>query len=332
MPSTTSSPVSSTTTTLAKSSAAGATAAATPSSSTILYARLFDALEPSAIDQILLQLAASAMRMGGHRYGAFLDAAATAAKCAIYTTYLEQGQNLRKTGGLHHVEPKRVKAIVQEIDGALNEGKLLKTLGSQEPRYLIRFPHLWMQQYPWESSQPRLLTNRLTLGEKQKIEETLPDDLPDACLLNSFQFMELIELLHMKSQDHLPPDRRMPLSEALAEHIKLRLLYSGTVLQIDSPWGLPFYALARTSYSPKGEQERAYVVIEDVARFFRLMQVWVDEKPGVMRALEAFDVDPENKQQALGELDKFLQDWADKYHVEGGEPMIMQLVVGDRED
>lgn len=304
----------------------------TSSSSSALYAKLFDALEPSAIDQILLQLAASAMRMGGHRYGAFLDAATTAAKCAIYTTYLEQGQNLRKTGGLHHVEPKRVKAIVQEIDAALNEGKLLKTLGSQEPRYLIRFPHLWLQQYPWQANQPRLLTNRLTLGEKQKIEETLPDDLPDACLLNSFQFMELIELLHMKSQDHLPPDRRMPLSEALAEHIKLRLLYSGTVLQIDSPWGLPFYALARTSYSPKGEQERAYVVIEDVARFFRLMQVWVDEKPGVMRALEAFDIDPEKREEAIQELDRYVQTWADKYHVEGGDPMIMQLVVGDRED
>lgn len=330
MPSTTSSPVPSTTTTLP--AAPLTVTAGNPHSTGVLYARLFDALEPSAIDQILLQLAASAMRMGGHRYGAFLDAAATAAKCAIYTTYLEQGQNLRKTGGLHHVEPKRVKAIVQEIDGALNEGKLLKTLGSQEPRYLIRFPHLWLQQYPWKPNQPRLLTNRLTLGEKQRIEETLPKDLPDACLLNSFQFMELIELLHMKSQDHLPPDRRMPLSEALAEHIKLRLLYSGTALQIDSPWGLPFYALARTSYSPKGEQERAYVVIEDVARFFRLMQVWVDEKPGVMRALEAFDVDPAKKTQALGELDKFLQDWADKYHVEGGEPMIMQLVVGDRED
>jgi hypothetical protein len=296
------------------------------------YSKLFDALEPSAIDQILLQLASSAMRMGGHRYGAFLDAATTAAKCAIYTTYIEQGQNLRKTGGLHHVEPKRVKAIVQEIEAALTEGKLLKTLGSQEPRYLIRFPHLWLQQYPWQSDQPRLLTNRLTMGEKQRIEATLPDDLPDACLLNSFQFMELIELLHMKSQDHLPPDRRMPLSEALAEHIKLRLLYSGTVLQIDSPWGLPFYALARTSYSPKGDQERAYVVIEDVARFFRLMQDWVDEQPGVMRALEAFDVSPERKQEALDDLDKLLQTWADKFHVEGGEPMILQMAVGTRED
>jgi hypothetical protein len=45
-------------------------------------------LGPSAIDQILLYLAFSAMRTGGHRHGAFLDAAATAAKCAIYMTYM----------------------------------------------------------------------------------------------------------------------------------------------------------------------------------------------------------------------------------------------------
>jgi hypothetical protein len=97
-------------------------------------------LSPSAIDQILLYIAFSAMRTGGHRHGAFLDAAATAAKCAIYTTYLEQGENLRMTGHLHHIEPKRVKAIVEEMRQALTEGKLLKMLGSQEPRYLIQFP------------------------------------------------------------------------------------------------------------------------------------------------------------------------------------------------
>ena len=58
-------------------------------------------LSPSAIDQILLHIAFSAMRTGGHRHGAFLDAAATAAKCAIYMTYVEQGENLRMTGHLH---------------------------------------------------------------------------------------------------------------------------------------------------------------------------------------------------------------------------------------
>ena len=82
-------------------------------------ADLIKRLEPSAIDQIMMYLAFSAMRTGGHRHGAFLDAAATAAKCAIYTTYMEQGQNLRMTGHLHHIEPKRVKAIVEEVRQAL---------------------------------------------------------------------------------------------------------------------------------------------------------------------------------------------------------------------
>ena len=41
---------------------------------------LIKRLEPSAIDQIMMYLAFSAMRTGGHRHGAFLDAAATAAR------------------------------------------------------------------------------------------------------------------------------------------------------------------------------------------------------------------------------------------------------------
>ena len=90
-------------------------------------------LDPSAIDEIMMYLAFSAMCTGGHRHGAFLDAAATAAKCAIYTTYVEQGKNLRMTGHLHHIEPKRVKVIVEEMQAALTEGRILKMLGSQEP-------------------------------------------------------------------------------------------------------------------------------------------------------------------------------------------------------
>ena len=80
---------------------------------------LIKRLGPSAMDQIMLYLAFSAMRTSGHRHGAFLDAAATAAKCAIYMTYLEQGQNLRMTGHLHHLEPKRVNISVEEVRQAL---------------------------------------------------------------------------------------------------------------------------------------------------------------------------------------------------------------------
>lgn len=198
---------------------------------------LIKLLSPSAMDQIMLYLAFSAMRTGGHRHGAFLDAAATAAKCAIYMTYLEQDQNLRMTGHLHHIEPKRVKVIVEEVRQAITEGKLMKMLGSQEPRYLIQFPYVWLEQYPWQPGRSRIQGTSLTMEEKRQIEEKLPPNLPDAQLINSFQFLDIIEFLHARSQEELPEDRRMALSEALAEHIKRRLTYSGTVTRIDSPWG-----------------------------------------------------------------------------------------------
>ena len=52
--------------------------------------KLVRQLEPSAMDQIMLYLAFSAMRTGGHRHGTFLDAAASAAKCAIYLGLAEK--------------------------------------------------------------------------------------------------------------------------------------------------------------------------------------------------------------------------------------------------
>lgn len=133
---------------------------------------LIKRLGPSAMDQIMLYLAFSAMRTSGHRHGAFLDAAATAAKCAIYMTYLEQGQNLRMTGHLHHLEPKRVKIIVEEVRLALTEGKLLKMLGSQEPRYLIQLPYVWMEKYPWIPGRSRVPGTSLTSEEKNKLSKS----------------------------------------------------------------------------------------------------------------------------------------------------------------
>jgi hypothetical protein len=292
---------------------------------------LIKLLSPSAMDQILLYLAFSAMRMGGHRHGAFLDAAATAAKCAIYMTYLEQDGNLRMTGHLHHIEPKRVKAIVEEVRQALTEGKLLKMLGSQEPRYLIQLPPEWLKQYSWQPGRSRIPGTSLRAEEKRQIEQKLPLNLPDAQLINSFQFLDLIEFLHSRSQEDLPIDQRMPLSEALAEHIKRRLLYSGTVTRIDSPWGLPFYALTRASYSPDDQQERAYVMIEDTARFFRLMQDWTNRRYQVMRVLEELDIPPDRIDQAISELDEILRQWADCYHKEGGQPFVVQMVFGPAE-
>lgn len=273
-----------------------------------------------------------AMKMGGHRYGAFLDAAATAAKFAIYSTYLEQGENIRKTGFLYHVEPKRVKAIIQEVQTAFKEGQSLKTLNSQEPYYLIALPHLWQERYPCAAGESRVTVHSLTPGERQQIEASLPDHLPPTKLLDTAEFIDLIKLLHEVSQAELPETQRMPLSEALTEHIRFRLLHSETVIQVDSPLlSLPLYALARTTYAPRGERERVFTMIDDVSRFFNLLQAWVREEPGFFRAVEAFDVDPERREEALQELDQMLQAWADKYHLEGGHPMALHLAVGTRE-
>lgn len=292
---------------------------------------LIKRLSPSAMDQIMLYLAFSAMRTGGHRHGAFLDAAATAAKCAIYMTYLEQDQNLRMTGHLHHIEPKRVKVIVEEVRQALTEGKLLKMLGSQEPRYLIQFPYVWLEQYPWQPGRSRIPGHSLTMEEKRQIEEKLPPNLPDAQLINSFQLLDIIEFLHARSLEELPLDRQMPLSEALAEHIKRRLTYSGTITRIDSPWGMPFYALTRASYTPADEEERTYIMVEDTARFFRMMRDWAERQSKVVRILEELDIPAERVDQALDELDELLRTWADRYHQVGGELFILQMVVGPKE-
>jgi len=293
---------------------------------------LIKRLGPSAMDQIMLYLAFSAMRTGGHRHGAFLDAAATAAKCAIYMTYLEQGQNLRMTGHLHHLEPKRVKIIVEEVRQALTEGKLLKMLGSQEPRYLIQLPYVWMEKYPWQPGRSRVPGTSLTSEEKKQIEQKLPKNLPDAKLVTSFEFMELIDFLHKRSQEDLPPSHQMPLSEALAEHIKRRLLYSGTVTRIDSPWGMPFYALTRPFYSPADDQERTYTTVEDTARYFRMMKYWADRKPNTMRAVEELDIPVDQIEQAIDELDEVIRSWGDKYHQDGGVPMILQMVFGNKDE
>ncbi len=293
---------------------------------------LIKSLSPSAMDQIMLYLAFSAMRTGGHRHGAFLDAAATAAKCAIYMTYLEQDQNLRMTGHLHHIEPKRVKVIVEEVRQALTEGKLLKMLGSQEPRYLIQLPYVWLEQFPWQPGRSRIASTSLTLEEKRQIEEKLPPNLPDAQLINSFQLVDIIEFLHARSQEDLPEDHQLPMSEALAEHIRRRLMYSGTVTRIDSPYGMPFYALTRSTYSPAAEEERTYIMVEDTARYFRLMKDWAERHPKAMRVLEELDIPPDRVEQAMEELDEVIRAWGDRYHKVGGDPFVLQMAFGPKED
>ncbi|HSM82311.1 MAG TPA: heterocyst differentiation control protein [Nodosilinea sp.] len=293
---------------------------------------LLRAVDNSPADWILLNLALSTMKMGGHRYGAFLDAATTAAKLAIYSTFIEQGQNIRKTGFLYHVEPKRVKAIVQEIQVALAEGQSLKVLNSKEPYYLIALPFLWQEHFPCDPAGSCVRIPGLTPGERKSLEESLPQGAPRARILDQVEFNELVELLHQMSQEELPPSQRMPFSDALMSHIKFRLLHSGTVLQIDSPLvDIPLFALASESYSPKGEQERVFAMIDDVARYFGLLQAWVREEVGVLRGVEVFDVAPQHRQEALQELDDMLRAWADKYHQDGGLPMVLQFAAGHRD-
>ena len=296
------------------------------------YDEIIADLKVSSADRILFYLAISVMKLGGHRYGSFLEAANTAAKLAIYSSYLEQGNNIRKTSFLHHVEPKRVRAIVKEIESSKADGKSITSLGDQEPYYLIGLPFLWQEKHAWQPGQCRLNHHHLSAKEHETLYAQLPADLPAARFLDMLEFLDLIKLLHEKSQTEYPPNRQMPLSEALTDHIKFRLLHSGTVTQIDIPFlSIPMFVLTRTHYAPKGQRERVFTMIDDLARFGKLMQDWVVEQPDVLRGLEVFDVAPEQRDQALAELDALLKAWADKYHQDGGHPMILQLAAGTRD-
>ncbi|MGB2923686.1 MAG: heterocyst differentiation master regulator HetR [Limnothrix sp.] len=288
-------------------------------------------LNPSALDEILLYLAFCAIRGNGYRHGAFLDAAATAAKCAIYTTYQEQSGNLRMTGHLHHIEPKRVKVIVKEIEGALREGQLLKMLGSQEPSYLIELPYVWLEQYPLKEGRSPLVGKNIATEHQEYFQQRLPQDLPQAQVVSSLQFSDLIEFLHQRSQEKFPKERQMPLSEALAEHIKRRLLHAETVMRLDNPWGMPYYVLLRPTYAPEGEEERIYTMVEDTARYFRMMREWSEKKPDVMRIFESLDIAQKDLPQAQAELDQLMRAWADKYHQRGETTMAVQMVFGQKD-
>jgi len=295
-------------------------------------AELLKQLHPSAMDQILLQLAFNVMRVQSYRHGAFLDAASTAAKCVVYLTYLEQQNNLRVTSQLHHIEPKRVKVIVEEIRQALTEGKLLKMLASQEPRYLIQFPYIWLENYPWEPCKPRIANKSLTRNEKANLEQRLPAIMPNAQVISSFQFRNLIDQLYERSQQQFAPEYTLPLSDAMADHIERCLLHSGTVSKVDSIEGIGFYALLREYYSPSDQDERIGLMMDDTARYFDLMQKWVDRQSHAVRVVEELDVLPEQVDQAIAELDQLIRTWANRYHHVNGKPFVVQMACGLNHD
>lgn len=294
---------------------------------------MMNTLSLSSLDRIMFYLAFSAIRTGGHRHGTFLNAAATAAKCAVYTTYLEQNQSLRKTGFLHHIEPKRVKEIIEEVRLALSEGKLLKLLGAQEPDYLMQVPHYWLATYPLAADASCFAVSGLSPTEKERIQAKLKAAMPPAQIISTLQLMEMIETLHERSQQAFPEKDQLPLSDSLAEHIRRQLIHSGTILKLDvSRLPLPLYALARESYAPAGKAARTRAMIEDTARFFHLMQQWTERQPRVVRIVEELDIPQHRIDQALEHLDSLLHHWANQYHQDGGETFILHLCVGAKPD
>jgi len=51
-----------------------------------------------------------------------------------------------------------------------------------------------------------------------------------------------------------------------------------------------------------------------------------------MRVLEELDIPAERVEQALEELDEIIRAWADKYHQIGGTPIVLQMVIGSRDE
>jgi hypothetical protein len=95
---------------------------------------------------------------------------------------------------------------------------------------------------------------------------------------------------------------------------------------------MPFYALARSSYSPANEEERTYIMVEDTAQYFRMMKAWAGRQPQTVRILEELDIPPEQIDAALEDLDTVISQWADRYHDDTGKPFVLQMVTGPREN
>ena len=79
-------------------------------------------------------------------------------------------------------------------------------------------------------------------------------------------------------------------------------------------------------------EERTFIMVEDTARYFRLMKDWAEHQPRVIRVLEELDVPPERIDRAIEELDEIIRQWADRYHQAGGETMVVQMVFGPKEE
>ncbi|WP_035986634.1 hypothetical protein [Leptolyngbya sp. KIOST-1] len=296
--------------------------------------KLAKALNVSDIDFFILLLVINLIKTFGHRYGKVIDAVSVAAKFAVYLTYLEEGNNLRRTGFLHHVEPRRVKEIVSEFDTLLENGGSLCLLGSVEPSYLIGFSYIWIEKYSLKEGESVTRLFNLTESERIIIEAGFPENTPKCLLLRECDVEALIKDLHDKAQSLLHESKRTAFSEALAEHAKYRLLAAETMQEIKITKDTSAYLLLKKDYSPKGRQARMQTMIQDLTRSFRWMYSWVDGEDGIMRGIETLEIAEEQKEEALQELDQMMRAWADKYHTEsdGSKIVALQFLLGPHQE
>jgi Heterocyst differentiation regulator C-terminal Hood domain len=62
------------------------------------------------------------------------------------------------------------------------------------------------------------------------------------------------------------------------------------------------------------------------------MRDWAERQKNTFRGIETLDIPPERLEPAMEELDEVIRAWADRYHQDGGAPMVLQLVFGNRDD
>lgn len=296
--------------------------------------KLAKTLNVSDIDFLLLMVIINLIKTFGHRYGKVIDAVSVAAKFAVYLTYLEEGKNLRRTGFLHHVEPRRVKEIVKEFDTLIESGGSLQLLGTVEPVYLIGISYAWIENFPIKDGQSRMDFFNLTESERRVVEFGLPKDIPSCLALRDEDICQLISELHEMSQLSLPEPKRSPLSESLLEHAKFRLLTSGTIKEVKIFKEESAFVLMKKEYSPQGRQARIQTMIQDLTRSFKWMYYWIDNEPGVMRGIETLEIKEDKIEEAIQELDKTVRDWADTYHVEDDQTrtIALQFLLGPFDD
>ena len=290
---------------------------------------LINALELSHVDQLLFHIAYLSLQLGGHRYGSFLDAATNAAKLAIYVSYRDNGYSLNKTGLLHHIEPKRVKEIIREVESLINQPDHRGGPGHQEPEFLIGVPNLWVEKFPWQGVEPPVTIDGLTFEEMESLTVQLPPDRPRAKIINEIEFFELLDVMHNIAHQPTPLAKSKPFSNALREHYAFKVLHSGMVVKIrQSLTDMALYALIRMSYSPRQLSAKLNTLFSDLVHTIEILQLWLSDSPKALRALETLEILPQNQPEALAELDQLLRIWADKYHDDKGESMMLQLAAG----